>query len=103
MLYTGLLAYFVADYAENNTEPWRILFVVEGSPSLLLALIVARYLPSRPESTPYLTEGERNLACTRFSNGRDGIEARKGSGIDWDAAVYALKDWKTYGEAAILV
>jgi hypothetical protein len=72
---------------------WRILFLIEGCPSFLLAICVALFLPNRPETTKYLTEDERTLCLTRL-NAQNLQESRVG--IDWRGVIRCLTDWKTY-------
>lgn len=73
-------------------------FLIEGIPSFVLAIVVFFCLPSRPETTKYLTEDQRTLACTRLN----AVRRQEGpTGIDWKAVRYALLDWKTYTMAVM--
>lgn len=62
----------------------------------MLAVVVFFCLPSRPETTKYLTEDQRTLACTRLNAVR---RQEAPTGIDWKAVRYTLLDWKTYSMA----
>jgi len=89
--FSGLIAYGVA-HINTTMDHWRILFLIEGLPSVLLAIAVFFFLPSRPKTSRYLNEEERTLAHTRMnaqSNERE-------SGIDWRAVRYAFKQPTTY-------
>ncbi|BGO98287.1 putative High-affinity nicotinic acid transporter (putative) [Rhodotorula toruloides] len=90
--FSGLIAAGVSKI-NSSIDNWRILFLVEGLPSLLLAIIVFFFLPSRPDSSKFLNEDERTIACTRLNAESNG---EVGTGIDWAAVRYAFKDWKIY-------
>jgi hypothetical protein len=78
---------------------WRILFLIEGIPSFALAFIVFFCLPSRPQTSSYLSEDERTLALTRLNTRHVGKGLGLGeghTGVDWKAVKRALIDWKTY-------
>ncbi len=72
---------------------WRILFLIEGCPSVLLALCVFLFLPNRPQTSKYLNENERTLCNTRL-NADNSDEGH--TGIDWNGVKRAFLDWKTY-------
>lgn len=77
----------------TSITQWRILFLVEGVPSVVVAIAVFFFLPSRPATTKYLSEEERLLAVTRMN--RD-ASYEANAGIDWKAVKRAFTDWKTY-------
>ena len=92
----GLIAYAVQKIENPKIQRFRILFLIEGCPSVLLAICIFLFLPSRPERSRYLTEDQRTLACTRLNADSLG---EVGTGIDWKAVRRAFMDWKTYGKA----
>lgn len=71
-----------------------MLFIIEGLPGVILAIVVFLVLPARPEKTRYLTQDERTLACTRLNADSLGNETNQ---IDWRAVRHAFKDPKMYG------
>ncbi|BEI84346.1 hypothetical protein CcaverHIS002_0409500 [Cutaneotrichosporon cavernicola] len=87
----GLIAFGVTSIENAKIDNWRILFLIEGIPSLLLAIAVALFMPTRPEVSKYLNEDERTLCLTRLNAQRS-----EPTGIDWKGVVYALTDWKVY-------
>ncbi|KAK7033278.1 major facilitator superfamily domain-containing protein [Favolaschia claudopus] len=89
----GLISFGVSSIENSKISQWRILFLIEGIPSFLLAFIVYFFLPSRPHTAKQLTEDERTLALTRLNRRNLG---EGDTGVDWRAAKYALLDWKTY-------
>lgn len=64
---------------------WRWLFLLEGLPAIVLAVIALFGLPDYPETSKFLTEKERI-----FLRGRLAKTAPAGQGSNWD--VKALKD-----------
>lgn len=95
----GLIAYGVAKIKSPAIAPWRILFLIDATPCLLLSIIVAICLPNRPDHTRYLNADEQVLATTRL-NSENG--SNKSLAIDWKAVRHALLDWRfrEYGLAA---
>ncbi|KDE03411.1 hypothetical protein MVLG_06077 [Microbotryum lychnidis-dioicae p1A1 Lamole] len=96
--FSGLIAYGVANIHNTKLEQWRILFLIEGLPSLALAIVVFFCLPSRPSISKFLNEDERTLAHTRL-NEQSSFEAS--SGIEWSGVRHAFFDWKTYAFAVM--
>ncbi|KIM70573.1 hypothetical protein SCLCIDRAFT_18679 [Scleroderma citrinum Foug A] len=64
----GLLAYGI-HHTEGFIAHWRLLFILEGFPTILLGIICIFLLPDRPESTEFLTPAERKLAVARINRG----------------------------------
>ncbi|ORY82359.1 major facilitator superfamily domain-containing protein [Leucosporidium creatinivorum] len=94
----GLISYGVSSIKHAKIDQWRILFLIEGIPSFVLAIVVFLCLPSRPETTKYLTEDQRTLACTRLNAVR---RPEGATGVDWKAVRHAFLDWKTYTMAVM--
>ncbi|KAJ7662827.1 major facilitator superfamily domain-containing protein [Mycena polygramma] len=89
----GLISYGVSSLKHPAITAWRILFLIEGIPSFVLALVVFLCLPSRPQTSKYLSEDERTLALTRLNRKNLG---EGHTGVDWRAVKRAMLDWKTY-------
>ncbi|EJD37819.1 MFS general substrate transporter [Auricularia subglabra TFB-10046 SS5] len=89
----GLIAYGVAHIHHPAIASWRILFLIEGIPSFILALSVILFLPSRPDRSRYLTSTERELALARL--GLDSLNEEH-NGIDWDGVRRAFTCPWTY-------
>ncbi|KAJ6529736.1 MFS general substrate transporter [Mycena capillaripes] len=92
----GLISYGVSSLKHPSITQWRILFLIEGIPSFVLALVVFLCLPSRPQTSAYLTPDERTLALTRLNRKNLG---EGHTGIDWRAVKRGMLDWKTYSVA----
>ncbi|GAA6007931.1 hypothetical protein JCM11491_006544 [Sporobolomyces phaffii] len=90
--FSGLIAYGVA-HIHSKMALYKILFLIEGLPSLLLAIIVFFFLPSRPDTSRFLSEEERTIACTRL-NAQNSLGAN--DGIQWRDVRYTLSNWRTW-------
>ena len=66
--FSGLLA-FAIQHARVAIANWRLLFIVEGTPSIIFGLVAYAFLPNRPEETRVLDEKERELALERVNRG----------------------------------
>lgn len=64
----GLIAFGI-QHAHSAISNWRLLFIVEGLPTILMGLISMWLLPNRPEETTFLTEDERIIQLERRSRG----------------------------------
>ena len=64
----GLIAFGV-QHAHAALANWRLLFIVEGIPTILIGLLSMLILPNRPEETSMFSEKERELALERANRG----------------------------------
>lgn len=46
--------------------PWRLLFLIEGFPSVVMAVVAWSVVPDNPQSASYLTARERKVATLRL-------------------------------------
>ena len=60
----GLLAFGIQN-AHAGIPSWKLLFIVEGVPSVLLGFAAFAFLPNRPEETTMFSEQERKIALER--------------------------------------
>ncbi|KAF8259991.1 MFS general substrate transporter [Lactarius quietus] len=88
----GLLAFGV-QHVHVGFENWRLLFIIEGIPAVLLGVVAIFFLPNRPETTSFFTEEERKIALARAN--RDS-SADKGYHVNKSHIVDAFKDWRIY-------
>lgn len=70
---------------------WRLLFIVEGIPTVLLGFMAMWLLPDRPEETPFLNEQERKLQLQRMNRG---IKADFGRTLNRHHVFAAFRDWR---------
>ena len=56
---------------EGWISPWRLLFLVEGFPSCIVAVAVWRFLPDGPDSASFLSRREKQVALLRLEYEQD--------------------------------
>ncbi|ORY62624.1 major facilitator superfamily domain-containing protein [Pseudomassariella vexata] len=93
--FAGALAYGITS-GHPSIENWRLLFIVEGIPSVLLAFFAFFFLPDSPDTAKFLNEEEKEVARARAiqQTGRDGA-ARVGH-VNLQDVFKALADIKTW-------
>lgn len=69
--FSGLISFGV-QHAHTSVANWRLLFIIEGAPGILLALWAMFVLPDRPEDTHILNDREREIALERRNRGCQG-------------------------------
>ncbi|MCJ1316452.1 hypothetical protein MMC15_001773 [Xylographa vitiligo] len=62
--FAGALAYGITS-GHAKIANWRLLFLVEGIPTILLAPVVFFFLPDSPDKARFLTEDEKLIAKAR--------------------------------------
>ncbi|KAK0469985.1 MFS transporter [Desarmillaria tabescens] len=91
----GCIAYGVGALNGNRgLEAWRWLFIIEGAPSCLLAILVLFFLPSYPEKASGFSPDDRALAILRLEQ-----ESSKSVGhatVTWAGAKSTFLDWRLY-------
>jgi MFS family permease len=88
----GLIAFGVQQ-AHSHVANWKILFIIEGIPAILMGIVCVLFLPARPEATNYLTEEERALAIERMNRSTSGDV---GATVNKAHIKAAFKDWRIY-------
>ncbi|KAG8157496.1 hypothetical protein KVR01_012538 [Diaporthe batatas] len=76
--FAGALAYGITGGRYSGIAGWRLLFIVEAVPPLVLAFAVLLYLPDSAASARFLTAEEKAIARARAINhsGREGGTAQ---------------------------
>ncbi|KAI6019896.1 major facilitator superfamily domain-containing protein [Pisolithus orientalis] len=89
----GLIAFGVQSvhFGPNSESDWKLLFLIEGIPAILLGVVTWFALPNRPEATHLFNERERELALER---GARGTTADIGLVINRRHIIAALTDWR---------
>ncbi|KAG6830602.1 hypothetical protein H0H92_015883 [Tricholoma furcatifolium] len=88
----GLLAFGV-QHIHSSVENWRLLFIIEGIPALILGVLTRFFLPNRPESTTFLNERERAIALDRMNRATSGDT---GAVVNKAHIGRAFRDWRIY-------
>ncbi|KAK0628967.1 major facilitator superfamily transporter [Bombardia bombarda] len=93
--FAGALAYGITS-GHTAIESWRLLFIVEGVPTLILAVVVFFYLPDSPETASFLTAEERDVAKARAIL-QTGTESKARFGrIEWQEVLAAFSTPQTW-------
>ncbi|KAI4232896.1 MAG: hypothetical protein LQ349_004719 [Xanthoria aureola] len=87
---------------ESPIAPWRMLFLIEGFPSVLISVFAFYQIPNAPSEAKYLSKRERRVAELRLSKGKPKTHQEDGRGrFEWIEVWEALKDPKCYVTAAM--
>lgn len=91
--FAGALAYGITS-GHPSIAKWRVLFLVEGLPTIVMAAVAYFYLPDSPEKAKFFDEDERRVAIAR-SVCQAGASTRIG-GVDWMDFWRGLTDIKAW-------
>ncbi|RYO81057.1 hypothetical protein DL766_010370 [Monosporascus sp. MC13-8B] len=81
--FASSLAWLILKVGEASPiAPWRLLFLLEGFPSVVVATIAWSVIPDSPDAAPYLTAREKKVARLRLRHEKP---RRKGSSAAADA------------------
>ena len=92
-MFSGALAYGITS-GHSKLANWRLLFLVEGLPTICMAPIAYFFLPDTPDKARFLTEEERVVAKARGL--RQVGEGERIGGIVWKDVGSALLDLKCW-------
>lgn len=67
--FASTLAWVIVKFAQlSPIAPWRLLFIVEGFPSVLASVFAWHIIPDSPQTASYLTKREKKVARLRLRN-----------------------------------
>jgi len=89
--YGGVLAYGLS-HITSGIAPWRLLFILEGVPTCILAVVALFFLPDGPGKAKFLTPEEREVAVARAQRQP---HAHQFSGLSIRQVFSAFKDYKS--------
>lgn len=89
--FSGLISYGVFQVSDPNVQGWQLLFIIEGSLTVIFAVVAFFWLPASPELAWFLNEDEKMAARARML--RDG-SASVDSKFNLRACFQMWKDWK---------
>jgi MFS family permease len=70
--FAGALAYLITKVGEHGPlSPWRLLFLLEGFPSVLVAVWAWDFIPDGPGLVKWLSPREREVAVLRLRQEKD--------------------------------
>lgn len=95
--FASSLAWLILKVGENGPiAPWRLLFLVEGFPSVLVAVLAWHVIPDGPGKAKFLTKREKKVACLRLRREKDPKAETGKRGIKWREILQTLIDPKSY-------
>ncbi|KAL1652953.1 hypothetical protein SLS61_004574 [Didymella pomorum] len=101
--FAGALAWAITKLASHSPfSPWRLLFLIEGFPSMLVAVWAWSFIPDGPGTIRWLTPQQRKVAMLRLRQEKEDDEdeeyaSRKSNGgIDFIEVSQTIKDPKCY-------
>ncbi|GAQ06210.1 hypothetical protein ALT_3531 [Aspergillus lentulus] len=95
--FASSLAWLIVKVSSNGPiAPWRTLFLVEGFPSVLVAVFAWILIPDSPESARFLEPRERLVAKLRLGETRSDYHGPDSRKFNWREVVKALADPKSY-------
>lgn len=96
--FASSLAWVILKLGEKGpVAPWRLLFLVEGFPSVLVAVMAWHVIPDGPGKAKFLTKREKKVARLRLRREKDPkSDGSKKSGVKWHEVLQTLLDPKSY-------
>ncbi|KAF4435900.1 hypothetical protein F53441_13408 [Fusarium austroafricanum] len=94
--FASSLAYGIT-HIKGSLAPWRLLFVIEGAPTILFAPIVYFFLIDSPSTAKFLTEEEKTFAVERVQS----WDSEFKQPVSWRQILAAVIDYKNYVHAII--
>ncbi|CAF0845388.1 unnamed protein product [Didymodactylos carnosus] len=91
-LFSGLIAYGIMQI-KSPLSHWQLIFIIEGVPTILLAVFCWIFLPDSPEQCRFLNEEERSFEINRLAKDAGAAGDRS---FSWAQVLSVFKDWKTY-------
>ncbi|KAA8895619.1 major facilitator superfamily domain-containing protein [Sphaerosporella brunnea] len=96
--YAGFLAYAITSIP-SPIAPWRLLFLLEGFPSLITGICAYYMIPDSPADAYFLDRDQRKIARRRLLVVRDDEEdtgtvmaTEEGRGVRWNEVWKAFRD-----------
>lgn len=110
--FAGALAYLITKVGEHSPlSPWRLLFLLEGFPSILVAVWAWDFVPDGPGLAKWLSPRQQKVAILRLRQEREDEDDQhsdekrhsrpKSHSLNFRELLQALKDPKCYLVAAM--
>ncbi|RAK79223.1 putative MFS transporter [Aspergillus fijiensis CBS 313.89] len=99
--FASSLAWVIVKFSSGGPiAPWRTLFLVEGFPSVIVAVFAWLWIPDSPGTARFLDSRQRMIAQLRMddssSNGSGILSRRLGGSFNWGEVKKTLADPKAY-------
>jgi MFS family permease len=96
--FASVLAWAITKVGEHSPiDSWRLLFLIEGFPSVVIAVFAWYHIPDSPETANFFNAREREVARLRLEGVHEAPALKSsGRGLMWIEIWQALKDPKSY-------
>ena len=96
--FAGSLAWLITKAVEKvPIETWRLLFLVEGFPAIIVAVIAWYKIPDSPHTARFLNRREKKIARIRLGVEKDAHQsASEKPKLDWHEIGQTLRDVKCW-------
>ena len=105
--YAGSLAWVITKAGDHvPIANWRLLFLVEGFPSIVVAVYAWFWIPDAPDTARYLSQREKKVARLRLESEKHAEkkgDVRRKRKLDWREIGEALTDLKCWITAVIQI
>jgi nitrate/nitrite transporter NarK len=91
--YGGVLGYAILGI-RGSVAPWRCLFLIEGLPVWIIAILAWLYLPDDLLSAKFLTDREKEVAWQCVGRGQS-VDSGGAGGVSWAEWRSAFLDWRS--------
>ena len=92
--YGGALAYGISQI-NGSLAPWRILFLIEGLPTCVFALVPFFFLPDSLAQAHFLSDRERQIAF-HFVARNQRLDVDQNQGLRFKEMLEGLRDPKSF-------
>ncbi|CAF1267643.1 unnamed protein product [Rotaria sordida] len=89
----GLLAFGIGQIKSSTLSQWQLIFLIEGIPTIIVAICCFFFLPDSPEHARFLNSKERDIEIRRMND--DGGASINHS-FAWSQVWSVFTDWKTF-------
>ncbi|KAJ4988178.1 allantoate permease [Stagonosporopsis vannaccii] len=91
-MFGGLIGYAVG-HIKTGLPRWMYVFLIFGSASTLMGIVILLFLPDLPTTAKFLTERQRGIAVERVSGNRQGVKNKHFKVYQAWQTVYDPKTW----------
>lgn len=102
--FASTLAWIIVKLSGNGPiSPWRILFLVEGFPSVIVAIFAWILIPDSPGRARFLTRRQRIIARLRLEDKKSDFQHSPEQRFNWGEIKNTITDPKAYLAAVSLL
>ena len=99
--FAGALAYGVLN-GHSHFRTWRLLFLIEGLPTILMAPVAWFFIPDSPEKARFLTKEEKDIVRARAIRQTGMVGSNRLGSVDLKALFETFLDAKAWFNAVCL-